>query len=462
MRELLDSTIAALGRAFARGAASPVEVVRATLERAARAEPGLNALWSVRAEAALDAAREAEQRWRRGAARGPLDGVPVTIKDSVHKKGWPWRHGTAANADRPDSGFDAPPAARLDEAGAVTFAKTTMPDFGLLASGVSSAFGVIRNPWNPAMSPGGSSAGAGAALAAGIGMASVGSDIAGSVRLPASQCGLVALKPTQGRIPHLAPSPIRSAGPMARSVADAATLLSVLARPDPRDTFSLPAEPEPFEATLEGPVRGLRIGVLTDLGFGPAVEPAVTEAVQEAAAALAAEGAIMVEVPPPFEADAYAPIDRVLQVRGRAEYLSFAPADRARVLPAVADWCAPAERLTALDLAAAEAEIAQNSQRFLVAQQGLDALLLPTLPMAGFAAELPGPVPGVPLGHTGFTALFNQTGQPAATVGWRVDPVGSPIGVQIAGPRFADRLVLRLAAFLEAARPDFPAWPVRH
>jgi amidase/aspartyl-tRNA(Asn)/glutamyl-tRNA(Gln) amidotransferase subunit A len=460
MRELLESTIAELGRAFARGAASPVEVVRATLERVERANPALNALWSVRAEAALDAARAAEQRWRRGAPLGPLDGIPVTIKDSVHKRGWPWRHGTAANADRPDSGFDAPPAARLEEAGAVTFAKTTMPDFGLLASGVSSAFGIVRNPWAPAMSPGGSSAGAGASLAAGIGLASVGSDIAGSVRLPASHCGLVALKPTQGRIPHLAPSPIRSAGPLARSVADAATLFSVLARPDPRDTLSLPPEPEPFEASLTGPVRGLRIGMLTDLGFGPAVEPAVVTAVQEAAAALALEGATTLDLPPPFETDAYAPIDLVLQVRGRAEFLAFAPDDRARVLPAVAEWCAPAEGLSALDLFAAEALIAQNNQRFLAAQDGLDALLLPTLPMAGFAAELPGPVPGTPLGHTGYTALFNQTGQPAATVGWCLDPRGLPIGVQIAGPRFADRLVLRLAAFLEEARPGFPAWPV--
>lgn len=462
MRELLESSIADLTRTYRARDVSPVEVVRATAERIERTDASLNALWSVRLDEALDAARASEERWRRGRPEGPLDGVPVTIKDSVHKRGWPWMHGTAANRARPPSGFDAPPAARLDEAGAITFAKTTMPDFGLLASGVSSAFGIVRNPWRLDASPGGSSAGAGASLAAGIGLASVGSDIAGSVRLPASQCGLVALKPTQGLIPHLAPSTVRSAGPMARRVADAAALLTVLARPDPRDTLA--SRPEagaaPFEATLAGDVRGLRVGVLPDIGFGPAVEPAVAAAVRAAADALADAGAEVRELPPPFEADAYAPIDALLQVRGRAEWRGFAPADRELVLPAVAAWCEPAERMTALDLQARQAEIETNNQRFLAAQAGLDAVLLPTLPVAGFAASSPGPVEGVPLGHTAYTALFNQTGQPAATVAWHLDPAGLPVGVQVAGPRFADRLVLRIAAFLEQARPPLPPYPV--
>lgn len=460
MRELLDLSIADLSRAYRSRDVSPVEVVRATAERVERANPVLNALWSIRLDEALASAGASEERWRRGRPLGPLDGVPVTIKDSIHKLGWPWMHGTAANRDRLPSSFDAPPAARLDEAGVVMLAKTTMPDFGLLASGVSSAFGIVRNPWRTDASPGGSSAGAGASLAAGIGFASVGSDIAGSVRLPASQCGLVALKPTQGRIPHLAPSVMRSAGPMARYVADAAALLTVLAGPDPRDTMALPPESTPFEATLDGEVRGLRVGLLRDIGFGPAVEPAVAAAVRAAAEALAAAGAEVRELPAPFDLDAYAPIDAVLQARGRAEWQSFAPADRELVLPAVAAWCEPAEGMTAVDLQARLAEIDANNQRFLAAQAGLDLVLLPTLPMAGFAAILPGPVEDIPLGHTGYTALFNQTAQPAATVGWGLDPTGLPIGVQIAGPRFSDRLVLQVAAFLEQARPWTPRWPV--
>jgi Asp-tRNA(Asn)/Glu-tRNA(Gln) amidotransferase A subunit family amidase len=460
MRELLDSPISALVRAYRSRGVSPVEVLRATVDRVERTNPALNALWSVRLDEALASAGASERRWRRGEPLSALDGVPVSIKDSVHKQGWPWRHGTAANRDRPPSSFDAPPAARLDEAGAVIFAKTTMPDFGLLASGVSSAFGVVRNPWRTDASPGGSSAGAGASLAAGIGYVSVGSDIAGSVRLPASQCGLVALKPTQGRIPHLAPSTMRSAGPMARRVADGAALLTVLAGPDPRDTLALSPEATPFEATPDGTMRGLRVGLLLDIGFGPAVEPAVAAAAQAAAEALAVAGAEVRDLPAPFDHDAYAPIDAVLQVRGRAEWRSFAPMDRELVLPAVAAWCEPAERMTALELQARLAEIDANSQRFLASQAGIDLILLPTLPMAGFAATTAGPVEGVPLGHTGYTALFNQTGQPAATVGWGLDPTGLPIGVQIAGPRFADRLVLRAAAFLEQARPWTPCWPV--
>ncbi|MFZ1428980.1 MAG: amidase family protein, partial [Geminicoccaceae bacterium] len=264
MRELLDSSIAGLARAYRSREVSPVEITRATAERVEQANPLLNALWSIHLDDALASAAASEERWRHVRPLGPLDGVPVTIKDSIHKNGWPWMHGTAANRNRPPSSFDAPPAARLAEAGAVTLAKTVMPDFGLLASGVSSAFGIVRNPWRTDASPGGSSAGAGASLAAGIGFASVGSDIAGSVRLPASQCGLVALKPTQGRIPHLAPSTMRSAGPMARNVADAAALLTVLAGADPRDTLALPPEATPFEATLAGEVRGLRIGLLLD------------------------------------------------------------------------------------------------------------------------------------------------------------------------------------------------------
>ena len=183
-------------------------------------------------------------------------------------------------------------------------------------------------------------------------------------------------------------------------------------------------------------------------------------AVRAAAATLVGAGAEVHELPPPFDLDAYAPIDAVLQARGRAEWRGFAPADRELVLPAVAAWCKPAEGMTAVDLQARLAEIDANSQRFLAAQAGLDLLLLPTLPMAGFAATLPGPIEGVPLAHTGYTALFNQTGQPAATVGWGLDPTGLPIGVQVAGPRFSDRLVLQAAMLLEQARPWMPRWPL--
>ena len=197
---------------------SPVEVLKAVLRRAEALNPLYNMFFYVAAEEALAAAAGSEQRWHEGRPVGLLDGVPVSIKDSVAAVGMPMWRGARAYMDNPASGYNSPPAARLKESGAILFAKTTMPDFGMFGAGVSTAHGITRNPWAPFYNTGGSSSGAGAALAARVGPLSVGSDIGGSLRLPASLCGLATLKPTQGRIPHLPPSPIRTTGPMARSV----------------------------------------------------------------------------------------------------------------------------------------------------------------------------------------------------------------------------------------------------
>ncbi|WP_173007855.1 amidase family protein [Mycolicibacterium sp. P1-18] len=237
--DVLDSPAAVVREAYRNGGLTPVDVLRGTLARIEARNRAVNAMAYVDADGAATAAEAAARRWAAGSPLGPLDGLPVTIKDSVHAVGTPWRHGCAANADLPDSTFDSPPAARLKEAGAVIVGKTTMPDFGMMAAGVSSLYGVTRNPWNPARSTGGSSSGAGAALASGIGFSSVGTDIAGSVRLPAGHCGLVALKPTQGRVPHTAPSTMRSAGPMGRTVDDVMDMFDVLSGDDVRDLWSL-------------------------------------------------------------------------------------------------------------------------------------------------------------------------------------------------------------------------------
>ena len=195
--DLLDCEAARVRAAYRTGAVTPVDVLAATLARIAERDPIVNAIAHLDLDGARTAAQASTLRWRQGRPRGPLDGLPVTVKDSIHAAGMPWRHGSAAHTAAPEATVDAPPAARLREAGAVILGKTTMPDFGMLASGVSSLYGIVRNPWNPARSPGGSSAGAGAALAAGIGYGAVGTDIAGSVRLPAAHCGLVALKPSR-------------------------------------------------------------------------------------------------------------------------------------------------------------------------------------------------------------------------------------------------------------------------
>ena len=218
---------------------SPVEVTRALLDHIARWEPQLRASYLLRPELALAQARASEARWLRGAPCGPLDGVPATIKDNIATAGDPTPLGTAATT-LVAAPADAPPAARLREAGAVIVCKTTMPDCGMLSSGLSTFHALARNPWNLRKTPGGSSAGAGAAAAAGYAPLHIGTDIGGSVRLPAGWCGVFGLKPSLGRIPIDPPYTGRAAGPMTRSVADAALMMQVLTRPDERDSMSLP------------------------------------------------------------------------------------------------------------------------------------------------------------------------------------------------------------------------------
>jgi Asp-tRNA(Asn)/Glu-tRNA(Gln) amidotransferase A subunit family amidase len=442
------------------GDAAPVDVLQATLAQIDRLNPALNAIAAVDEPRARAAAEASARRWEAHQPLGPLDGIPVTVKDSVRTTGLPWRHGCAANADLPVSTSDAPPSARLKEAGVIIVGTTTMPDFGMLAGGVSSLYGITRNPWDPRRSPGGSSAGSGAALAAGIGYGSVGSDIAGSVRLPAAQCGLVALKPTQGRVPHLAPSTTRSAGPMARTTDELIDLYRVLSRPDPRDPFSLPPEPDDGDAWHALDPQGLRVGVLTDLGYGLSPTAEVLAPVRAAAAVLDAAGAVLVELPPPFENDPYPALDRLFQVRARTEWESLPEPARALVLPAVADWSAQAAGYSAT-------QFSRDTEAVLAAQETLrqalahvDLVLAPVLPVAGFPAEDVGVDPAVPLAHCGFTAWFNQTGQPASSLCFGLDDAGCPLGIQIAGKRFDDRRVLRITRWLEERRPFPMAWPV--
>src|SRR3954467_5515501 len=218
---------------------SPSEVLEDVLANAAVWEPHIKALYAFDPDGARAVARASTERWQKGEPTGPLDGVPVTIKDNIATKGVPVPLG-AASVKLVPSPVDAPPAARLREAGAVIYSKTTMPDYGMLSSGLSSFHPLTRNPWDLSKNPGGSSAGAGAASAAGYGPLHVGTDIGGSIRLPAAWCGLVGLKPSFGRVPVDPPYVGRVAGPMTRSVEDAALMMSVLSKPDARDGMCLP------------------------------------------------------------------------------------------------------------------------------------------------------------------------------------------------------------------------------
>src|SRR5262245_76006 len=267
MTDLHDLSAEALTKACRARQLSPVEATRAALARMELWESKINAMYIVDAEGALAQARASEARWRVGTPLSALDGVPVTIKDNIATKGHPTPLGTASG-DLTPSADDAPPAARLREAGCVFLGKTTMPDFGMLASGVSSLHGITRNPWNPARNSGGSSSGAGAAIVAGYGPLALGTDIGGSVRLPAAYNGIFALKPSLGRIPIHPPYLGRVAGPMTRTVMDAALAMTALTRPDPRDYMALPYEDIDWPALLDVDVKGKTLGLLLDAGVG--------------------------------------------------------------------------------------------------------------------------------------------------------------------------------------------------
>src|SRR6187455_98057 len=300
MTALHDLSATELVARFRERSLSPVEVTRAVLDRIAAWEPHLHATYALDPDAALASARVSEARWLRhvsaGENVGALEGVPTMVKENIATTGTPLPLGTAATELAP-APRDAPPAARLREAGAVVLGKTTMPDYGMLSSGLSSFHPLTRNPWDLSRGPGGSSSGAGAGAAAGYGPLHVGTDIGGSVRLPAGWCGIFTLKPSLGRIPIHPPYAGRVAGPMTRTVEDAALMMAVLSRPDPRDTMSLPAQAIAWE-TLERPVEGLRIGLLMDAGWGLDVEPEVRAAVEAAAHAFEDAGAIVEPLEP--------------------------------------------------------------------------------------------------------------------------------------------------------------------
>src|SRR5690349_13788127 len=282
MTDLADLSAAELAAQYRKGTLSPLEACEAVLARIQAREPELKAMYAFDPEGARTAARQSEARWRSGAALGPLDGVPVTIKENIATRGVPVPLGSAATELKPASA-DAPPAARLREAGAVILGKTTMPDYGMLSSGLSSFHPLTRNPWDLSKNPGGSSAGAGAAGAAGYGPLHLGTDIGGSVRLPSCWCGLVGLKPSHGRVPVDPPYVGRVAGPMTRIVDDAALMMSVLSKPDRRDGMSLPPSDTPWKVTEKSP-RKLRIGLMLHAA-GQALEKPARETAVKAAKA---------------------------------------------------------------------------------------------------------------------------------------------------------------------------------
>ncbi|MEJ8815145.1 amidase [Variovorax ureilyticus] len=448
--------------AYRKADLSPVEVTQAVLAHVERWEPHLQATWLLRPESALEQARASEARWRRGEPLGPLDGVPTTIKENIATRGDPMPAGTAAVTLLPASA-DAPPAARLKEAGAVIFSKTTMPDYGMLSSGLSSFHTLARNPWDLSRTPGGSSAGAGAAAAAGYGPLHIGTDIGGSLRLPAGWCGIFTLKPSLGRIPIDPPYMGRAAGPMTRTVSDAALMMQTLAQPDARDSMSLPAQTidwDAFDTTVDD-LRGLRIGLLLDAGCGLAVDPEIQQAVEHAARLFERAGAI-VEPMRPFMSQAMLDgMDHFWRMRSLVDMKALRPEQRAKVLPYIRAWAESAEGFGGEYVFRAFSQFHATRLAAVAACAKYDYVISPTAPNMPAAAEAPSPTndPLRPLEHIGFTVPFNMSEQPAASINCGYAKNSLPIGMQIAGKRFDDLGVLKVSRAFELIREPQRPWP---
>jgi aspartyl-tRNA(Asn)/glutamyl-tRNA(Gln) amidotransferase subunit A len=457
--EYADVTAVELERLYAAGEIDPVAVWRSVRERIDAWEPVVHATCHRDDATSESEAHAATQRWRTGRPHGPLDGVPVTVKENIATAGLPTPLGTAA-AELVPASADAPVVARLREAGAVIVARTTMPDYGMLTSGVSSLHPTTRNPWNPAWTPGGSSAGAAAAAAAGYGPIHIGTDIGGSVRLPGDWTGVVGFKPSFGRVPVAPPYYGRVAGPLTRTVADAARAMTVISGADDRDHMSLPPQPLEWDE-LAGEVSGLRIGLVQNAGAGLPVDPEITDAVASAAAALERAGAHVEPVGALITEEMLGGLDRFWRMRSWRDWIRLPPEQRDRVLPYLRAWMEPAAGFTATEVFDGFSQMDAMSIAVRDAIGELDLLLAPVAPVAAFAAELPSPAgdPARPFEHIAFTVPFNMSGHPAISVPWTTTSDGRPIGVQLVGRRFADLLVLRVAAACEALRPPLPPWP---
>ena len=457
--DLTSCTATSLLQLYRRREVSPVEVIAAVLDRIERLNPVLNCFALVAADEAIGCRRgQVRRRWQSGKPVGPLDGVPVSIKDLILTRGWPTIRGSrTVDPDQPWD-VDAPVTARLREAGAVLVGKTTTPEFGCKGETNSPLTGITRNPWGTTRTPGGSSGGTAAAVAAGLAPLSVGTDGAGSVRIPAAFCGNFGLKPSFGRVPAYPLSPfgtVSHIGPHTMSVADAALMLNVMQRPDARDWTSLPPTEVDHLAGLDDGIAGLRIAYSPTLGYASNVDPEVAAAVDAAVGDLAALGAIVESVDPGF--DDPLEITTGLWFTGAWTLWNQLSAEQQAVTDP--DFAAEARlgaSMSSLDvqrLVLRRGDLGSTMRQFM---QRYDLLVTPSVAVPAFEARPAGHTtldPAAMLGWTPFSYPFNLSQQPACTIPCGLTTGGLPIGIQLVGPMFRDDLVLRAARAYETVRP---------
>jgi len=462
MADLTQCTATQLLGLYRSGEASPVDATQAVLQRIARLNPVLNAFCLIDEKAALASARHSEARWQAhrqsGAVVLPMDGVPVSIKDLILTQGWPTLRGSkTVNPDQPWE-VDAPVTARLREAGAVLLGKTTTPEFGCKGETNSLLTGISRNPWNTAHTPGGSSGGASAAVTAGLGPLAIGTDGAGSVRIPAAFCGNVGLKPSFGRVPAYPLSPFGSVahlGPHAMTVEDVALLMNTIALPDTRDWTSLPFDDVDYLAGLHRGVKGLRVAYSPTLGYAKNIDSEIAAATAQAAKHLQDLGAVVEQVDPLSED----PLDITTGLWFAGAYQvwrSLSPAQQAVTDP---DFKAQAELGAQLDTNAIHAlnqrrgVLGSHLRQFM---QRFDLILTPSTAVTAFKARPAGHSPmdaQAMLGWTPFSYPFNLSQQPAISLPCGLTLDGLPMGVQLVGTMFGDAALLRASQALQACYP---------
>ena len=446
-------------RRYRRKEVSPVEVTRATLDRIDVLDQNLNAFCFRDDTAALRMARESERRWLAGKPCGLVDGIPVTIKDLILVKGWPTLRGSLTIPTEQPWEEDAPCVARLREHGAVLVGKTTSPEFGWKGVTDSPLTGVTRNPWNPDMTPAGSSGGAAAAAAAGMGVLHIGTDGGGSIRMPAAFCGVYGLKPTFGRVAAYPQSPlpmISHIGPITRTVTDAALMLTVIGVPDPRDWLALPLSGQDYRVGLEGGVAGLRIAYSRDLGYA-AVDPKVAVLADRAVETFSDLGAHVELADPGFESP-----HELFRVHYYGHYSAIGEGmtakEREVLDPGLRDLMESGKRYSTRDWLLAAVGREELARRMSLFMTDYDLLITPQMPLTAFEVGA-----NVPRGRgmkewmewTPFTFPFNLTQQPAASVPCGLTSEGLPVAIQIVGRKYEEHLVLQASRAYEAVHP-FP------
>lgn len=443
---------------------SPVEVAEALLGRIEGLDAEINAFCHIDATTTLKQAEESEARWLAGEPLSPLDGVPVAVKDLLLTKGWPTRRGSLTVDPKGPWEEDAPSVARLKEAGAVLIGKTTTPEFGWKGSTDSPLTRVTRNPWDKTKTPGGSSGGSAAALAARMCPLALGSDGGGSIRIPASFSGVYGLKPSFGRVPAFPLSPfgtVAHVGPMSRTVRDSALMMNAIARPDARDWFAVPYDGADHTARLGESMKGRRIAYSPRLGFASQVLPEVAALAESAAKRFETMGARVTKVDPPFGDPSE--IFRTIWWCGAGYVLGGLPEEKKKLLdPGLRQMADEGVTMTKNQFMDANAARGALGSRLRVFMEDYDFILTPSVATTAFGVGQISPLTGdgrAWMDWTPFSYPFNLTQQPAASVPCGFSKDGLPVGLQIVGRMFDDAGVLAASAAYEAADPHFGKAP---